>query len=272
MKVELTERQREILEYIKQKLDVDRTPPTVQEIQSQFSFRSPNAVQTHLLALTKKGYVWRRGRQARGLRLVEQTGSANDNGEATLLAPPLVTVTPAPHYPVYPSGGAQPYHNGNGGAALELQPLVASAPSEHGEPDPTIESEGSVIPIAAPAQTKLEMGVDVFFNARHVIADELGGELHAHSWRLRVVVLTGCGANDPGVSAGEVRQVVQEMVDDLDGLVLNNMEPFLDQEPTLERMCGWLGSQINDQLVTLDVKLRSLTLWDQPTQYVTVSE
>ena len=64
MPTELTERQREILEYIKQNLDVDGIPPTVREIQWQFGFKSPNAVQTHLLALTNKGYIYRRGREA----------------------------------------------------------------------------------------------------------------------------------------------------------------------------------------------------------------
>ena len=51
MTAELTERQREILGYIKQTLDIDGIAPTVQEIQFRFSFKSPNAVQTHLLAL-----------------------------------------------------------------------------------------------------------------------------------------------------------------------------------------------------------------------------
>ena len=121
---ELTKLQREVLGYIKQKLDVDGISPTVQEIQWQFGFKSPNAVQTHLLALTKKGYVRRHGRQARSLRLVGEASSRNDNGNATLVAPPSGTVPPVPDSPVYPPGGAESYQNGDGGAAPVFPPTI----------------------------------------------------------------------------------------------------------------------------------------------------
>ena len=44
MAEELTERQREILSYIKMTLDNKGVAPSVQEIQREFSFKSPNAV------------------------------------------------------------------------------------------------------------------------------------------------------------------------------------------------------------------------------------
>ena len=132
MTAELTKRQREILGYITQKLDVDGIPPTVQEIQRQFGFKSPNAVQTHLLALTKKGYVRRRRREARGLRLVGDASSRNDNGKATVPAPPPVTGPPIPDSPEYPPGGAEFNQNGDGDAALLFPPrMVEPAHNTH---------------------------------------------------------------------------------------------------------------------------------------------
>ena len=124
MTAELTERQREILGYIAQKLDVDGIPPLIKEIQRQFGFKSPNAVQAHLLALTKKGYVWRRRRKARGLRLIRDASSRSDSGKATVLAPPPVTGPPIPDSPVYPPGGAESHRNGDGDAALLFPPIM----------------------------------------------------------------------------------------------------------------------------------------------------
>ncbi len=139
MTAKLTERQREILGYIKQELDVDGYPPTVQEIQRQFGFKSPNAVQTHLLALIKKGHIRRRRRKARGLRLVREASSRNDSGNATLLAPPSVTVPPVPGFQVYPPGGAESNQNGHGGAALEFPPImVEPARITHGSSQPRV--------------------------------------------------------------------------------------------------------------------------------------
>ena len=91
MAEELTERQREILSYIKMMLDNEGVAPSVQEIQREFSFKSPNAVQSHLLALTKKGFVHRAHRQARSLRLGIGADHPNGNGTPAMVAPPSWT-------------------------------------------------------------------------------------------------------------------------------------------------------------------------------------
>lgn len=84
------------------------------------------------------------------------------------------------------------------------------------------------------------------------------------------MVLVQSPNGDPNLPLAEVRQVVQGVVDEVEGTLLNTMEPFLNLEPTLERMAGRLSVRIKDQLATLGVRLSSATLWDQPTQYVTV--
>jgi len=82
------------------------------------------------------------------------------------------------------------------------------------------------------------MGVDVFFNARHVVAEEFDGEAHAHSWRLPAVVLVQSPNGDANLPLAEVRQVVQGVAGEVEGTVLNTLEPFLNLEPTLERWPG----------------------------------
>ena len=70
----LTPRQREILDFIRNSLEVLGAPPTRAEIASAFGFASPNAAEDHLKALAKKGAINLEPGSARGIRLVEQLG------------------------------------------------------------------------------------------------------------------------------------------------------------------------------------------------------
>lgn len=125
--------------------------------------------------------------------------------------------------------------------------------------------------IAPPAQQS-EMGIDVFFNAKHITSNEFDGDIHAHSWRLRAVVLVANDLDGPAVGLEQIRDSLQDVVDEVEGVVLNGIEPFKAIEPTPERVVAWLSLKIRNKLNTLGVQLRSTTLWDHPTQYVTTWE
>lgn len=70
----LTSRQQEILDFIRNSLEVLGAPPTRAEIATAFGFASPNAAEEHLKALARKGAVVLEPGSARGIRLVEQLG------------------------------------------------------------------------------------------------------------------------------------------------------------------------------------------------------
>lgn len=72
--IKLTPRQQEILDFIKNTLEVLGAPPTRAEIAQAFGFASPNAAEDHLKALAKKGSIILEPGSARGIRLVEQLG------------------------------------------------------------------------------------------------------------------------------------------------------------------------------------------------------
>lgn len=72
--VKLTPRQQEIVEFIRNTLEVLGAPPTRAEICRAFGFASPNAAEDHLKALAKKGIIVLEPGSARGIRLVEQLG------------------------------------------------------------------------------------------------------------------------------------------------------------------------------------------------------
>lgn len=67
---QLTERQREVYDLIRSKIENRGYGPTVREIGQHFDIRSPNGVMCHLKALEKKGLIHREGFSARAIQLV----------------------------------------------------------------------------------------------------------------------------------------------------------------------------------------------------------
>lgn len=71
----LTKRQREIFEYLKDKIVNRGYGPTVREIGEHFRIRSPNGVMCHLKALEKKGLIRRESNMSRAICLAESSHS-----------------------------------------------------------------------------------------------------------------------------------------------------------------------------------------------------
>lgn len=72
--MKLSPRQREILEFVRERVETDGLPPTRAEINAHFGFSSPNAAQSHLRALEKKGAIRLNARLARGIVPLVSTG------------------------------------------------------------------------------------------------------------------------------------------------------------------------------------------------------
>jgi len=68
---QLTERQKQIYEFIRSKIETRGYGPTVREIGEGFGIMSPNGVMCHLNALVKKGPIILKGRSARAIQLVD---------------------------------------------------------------------------------------------------------------------------------------------------------------------------------------------------------
>jgi len=72
MSKKLTNRQREVFEFIRDTCRAESRPPTVREIADHFGFRSPKAATDHLNALERKGYIVRRNRKSRNIEIPEE--------------------------------------------------------------------------------------------------------------------------------------------------------------------------------------------------------
>ena len=69
---DLTQRQREVLELIKEQIDETGFPPTRAEIAQILGFRSANAAEEHIKALARKGVIEIVEGASRGIRLTER--------------------------------------------------------------------------------------------------------------------------------------------------------------------------------------------------------
>src|SRR3954449_12491000 len=64
----LTDRQQQVLGYIRQSIHERGYPPTLREIGAFMGIRSTNGVNDHLRALERKGYLTREDMKSRALR------------------------------------------------------------------------------------------------------------------------------------------------------------------------------------------------------------
>ena len=67
----LTRRQKEVLDFIRDKIQNRGYGPTVREIGENFDISSPNGVMCHLKALEKKGLITREPNMSRAIQLTE---------------------------------------------------------------------------------------------------------------------------------------------------------------------------------------------------------
>lgn len=77
MKNELTDRQKEILNFIQSYLEENGYPPTLREIGREFNIVSTFGVKRHLEALTKKGYLNILSNASRGISITKNNRSTN---------------------------------------------------------------------------------------------------------------------------------------------------------------------------------------------------
>jgi len=72
-RIPLTQKQNELMQFLRRKIQQDGFPPTMLEICAEFGFKSTNGVSQMLQALEKKGYIKRREKGAsRGIQLIGQ--------------------------------------------------------------------------------------------------------------------------------------------------------------------------------------------------------
>jgi repressor LexA len=92
--VELSPRQREILEFVNSHVDANGYPPTVREIGQAVGLTSPSTVHAHLARLESSGLIRRDPTKPRALEVIEGGRSRERAAIAPVTAPSRSTVLP----------------------------------------------------------------------------------------------------------------------------------------------------------------------------------
>ena len=83
---QVTSRQREIYEFLRERITNRGYGPSVREIGARFGIRSPNGVLYHLKALEKKGLITRESHTSRAISLNDPVGQSRREQLTTLLS------------------------------------------------------------------------------------------------------------------------------------------------------------------------------------------
>jgi repressor LexA len=88
----LTDRQQQVLEYIRTSISSRGYPPTLREIGAHMGIRSTNGVNDHLRALERKGYLTREDMKSRALRPrdADPAPASSEEGAHELLDVPVL--------------------------------------------------------------------------------------------------------------------------------------------------------------------------------------
>lgn len=76
----LTTRQQEVLDLLKRHLETTGMPPTRAEISRELGFKSPNAAEEHLKALSRKGAIEIIPGASRGIRILDNSANEEFDG------------------------------------------------------------------------------------------------------------------------------------------------------------------------------------------------
>lgn len=102
---EITKRQREIFNYLREHHRTHSCWPSIREIQERFGFKSSNASLGHIRALERKGFIRRNPNQARTFR-IEKDPDGQPVTEPDVIEIPIYGSIPAGYPDNVESGGA----------------------------------------------------------------------------------------------------------------------------------------------------------------------
>jgi len=112
-----------------------------------------------------------------------------------------------------------------------------------------------------------EIYVKTDFAAAHSLRGYPGdcAQIHGHNWDVEVFVR--CSELDEigiGIDFRDIKQIVNEILENLDHSNLNDLPAFKDMNPTSENIARFLYKKISKKLNTDEVKVSRVTVSETP--------
>jgi 6-pyruvoyltetrahydropterin/6-carboxytetrahydropterin synthase len=120
-----------------------------------------------------------------------------------------------------------------------------------------------------------ELTVQRHFSAAHALREYEGAcsRLHGHNYQVEVVVARH-SLDELGMAMdfGELKRICDEVIEGLDHRLLNDLEPFVQQNATSERIAEHIFHEIGMRLQKTSVVLSQVRVWETPTSAATYRE
>ncbi len=110
-----------------------------------------------------------------------------------------------------------------------------------------------------------EIKIIRFFSAAHFLKDYHGKceALHGHNWKVEVMVRReDLGEGNMALDFSQLKQATDEVLQTLDHKNLNDLPPFLDQNPSSEAIARYIFESLEKVLEKEPVSVYRVNAWE----------
>ena len=113
------------------------------------------------------------------------------------------------------------------------------------------------------------------FSAAHILHGHPGNckRMHGHNWLVEAEV-QGDNTNDIGmvIDFKDIKNNLKEIISNLDHQFLNDLEPFINENPTAENISKYIYKELSNNINTDNIKVSKIKLWETSNSAVTYTE
>ena len=110
-----------------------------------------------------------------------------------------------------------------------------------------------------------ELTVEVGFAAAHQLRGYKGNceNLHGHNWRVQInMTADRLNEIDIVMDFRDLKKVAREVVAPLDHVLLNDVFPFTEKNPTSENIAKWIFDSLKKKINNGTVRVAAVTVWE----------
>ena len=113
------------------------------------------------------------------------------------------------------------------------------------------------------------------FSSAHILHGHPGNckRMHGHNWLVEAEV-QGDNTNEIGmvIDFKDIKNNLKEIISNLDHQFLNDLEPFINENPTAENISKYIYKELSNNINTDNIKVSKIKLWETNNSAVTYTE
>ena len=113
------------------------------------------------------------------------------------------------------------------------------------------------------------------FSSAHILHGHPGNckRMHGHNWLVEAEV-QGDNTNEIGmvIDFKDIKNNLKEIISMLDHQFLNDLQPFMNENPTAENISKYIYKELSNNINTDNIKVSKIKLWETSNSAVTYTE